>query len=59
MARASADLYAGQRVKFFLSRCASAAMGTAKKVNHVNVDLVDTLGISWRAAPQLLKLVMT
>lgn len=54
-AQAKAGLYAGQRVQFFSSRTGCTVTGTIKKVNRVNVDLIDTFGTRWRVSPQLLK----
>lgn len=50
-------LYAGQLVQFFSSRTGCTVTGTIKKVNRVNVDLIDTFGTRWRVSPQLLKAV--
>lgn len=34
-------------------------MGTIKKVNSVNVDVIDAFGTRYRVSPQLLKPVTT
>jgi hypothetical protein len=56
-AQAKAGLYAGLQVQFFSNRTGCTVTGTIKKVNRVNVDLVDTFGTRWRVSPQLLRAV--
>lgn len=55
-ARAKDGLRAGMKVTFLSTRTGKAVTGTIKKVNRVNVDLVEEgTGLRWRVSPQLLK----
>ena len=55
--RAKAGLYACQRVTFFARTYGRNVSGVIKKVNRVNVDLIDVDGIPWRVSPALLQKV--
>jgi hypothetical protein len=55
-AQAKAGFRAGQKVSFYSSRSFKYVTGTIRKINRVNIDLIeDGCGTRWRVSPQLLK----
>lgn len=54
--RAKAGFYVGQKVTWFSNRDFRQVVGRIRKVNRVNVDVIeDGSGMRWRCSPQLLK----
>lgn len=57
-AQAKAGFRPGQKVTFFSNRSFKQVTGTIRKINRVNIDLIeDVTGTRWRVSPQLLKAV--
>lgn len=57
-AQAKAGFRPGQKVTFFSTRTYQQVTGVIRKINRVNIDLIeDVTGTRWRVSPQLLKAV--
>ena len=57
-AQAKAGFYPGQTVQFYSERHHRTVTATIRKINRVNIDLVETGSLGrWRVSPQLLKAV--
>lgn len=57
-AQAKAGFRPGQQVTFYSTRSFKTVTGTIRKINRVNIDLIENgTGIRWRVSPQLLKAV--
>ncbi len=54
--RAKAGFRRGQTVQFYSERQGRTVTGTIRKINRVNIDLLEAgTGAKWRVSPQLLK----
>lgn len=57
-AQAKAGFRPGQTVTFYSNRSFKNVTGVIRKINRVNIDLIENgTGTRWRVSPQLLKAV--